>query len=181
MVYTSGSMGGQEVAADAVERDVSHGSEETVHQGLPTRYLRHGRAVSTLAARGESPAAFDRRCIPPGCVAPRSNTAGMLPRRALPDGRITALGATRDFHRGLLEHQSADRRQVGRPIRGRRPAGPAGASEAPARLLTRDRHRNHRGHPRAATHAPVLGRQEATRYPEEAVSAGPVAGPVDRL
>ena len=28
--------------------------------------------------------------------------AGMLPRRALPTGRITALGATRDFHLGLL-------------------------------------------------------------------------------
>ena len=56
-----------------------------------------------LAARGESPAAFDRRCIPPAYVASRSNTAGMLPRRALPDGRITSLGATRDFHHGLLE------------------------------------------------------------------------------
>ena len=30
-----------------------------------------------LAARGESPAAFERRCIPPGCVASRSNTAGI--------------------------------------------------------------------------------------------------------
>ena len=55
------------------------------------------------AARGESPAAVDRRCIPPGGVAPRSNTAGMLPRHALPIGRITGLGATRDFHHGLLE------------------------------------------------------------------------------
>ena len=55
-----------------------------------------------LAARGESPPAFDRRCIPPGYVASRSNTAGMLPRRALPTGRITALGATADFHHGLL-------------------------------------------------------------------------------
>ena len=58
---------------------------------------RHG-----LAARRESPAAFDGRCIPPGCVAPRSHTAGMLPRHALPDGRITCLGATLDFHDGLL-------------------------------------------------------------------------------
>ena len=55
-----------------------------------------------LAARDENPAAFDRRCIPPGCVASRSNTTGILPRRALPAGRITALGATRDFHHGLL-------------------------------------------------------------------------------
>src|ERR1700676_5338893 len=56
-----------------------------------------------LAARGESPAAFGRRCIPPGCVAPRSNTPGILTRLALPSGRIAALGATPDFHHGLLE------------------------------------------------------------------------------
>jgi hypothetical protein len=55
-----------------------------------------------LTARGESPAAFGRRCIPPGCVAPRSNTPGILTRRALPSGRIAALGATPDFHHGLL-------------------------------------------------------------------------------
>ena len=28
----------------------------------------------------------------------------MLPRHALPIGRITGLGATRDFHHGLLEN-----------------------------------------------------------------------------
>src|SRR5688572_32376340 len=55
-----------------------------------------------LAARGASPAAFDRRCIPPGCVAPPSNTPGILGRRALPAGRIAGLGATRDLHHGLL-------------------------------------------------------------------------------
>ena len=38
----------------------------------------------------------------PGCVASRSNTAGMLPHLALPDGRIPTLGATRDFPHGLL-------------------------------------------------------------------------------
>ena len=51
-----------------------------------------------LAAHGESPAAFERRRIPPGYVASRSNTAGILSRRALPDGRIATLGATRDSH-----------------------------------------------------------------------------------
>src|SRR5438034_2816979 len=55
-----------------------------------------------LAARGESPAAFGWRCIPAGCVAPRSNTPGILARRALPSGRIATLGATLDFHHGLL-------------------------------------------------------------------------------
>src|SRR6266566_3827343 len=74
-----------------------------------------------LAARGESLAAFDGpfdslalslskgelaqdvRCIPAGCVAPRSHTAGVLGRRALPAGRLARLGATPDFHHGLLD------------------------------------------------------------------------------
>src|SRR5436189_3586547 len=85
--------------------------------------------VLRLAARGETPAAFGRRCIPPppqpgcrvggpgaGCVAPRSNSPGIAPpprkpraagapvlgRRALPAGRLARLGATPDFHHGLL-------------------------------------------------------------------------------
>src|SRR5437773_5184971 len=98
---------------------------------------------ATLAARGETPAAFGRRCIPPppqrscrvggpgaGCVAPRSNTPGIAPHRAQharwgprsalvaplrrgphgadcapwggSAGRLAALGATPDFHHGLL-------------------------------------------------------------------------------
>src|SRR4029077_17975283 len=75
-----------------------------------------GIAMRTvLAARGESLAAFDGRCIPSppqrgcrvgdpgaGCVAPPSNTPGILGRRALPAGRLTRLGATPDFHHGLL-------------------------------------------------------------------------------
>src|SRR5438128_10055588 len=68
-----------------------------------------------LAARGESLAAFDERCIPKppqrGCrvggpgaggVAPPSNTPGILSRRALPAARLARLGATPDFHHGLL-------------------------------------------------------------------------------
>src|SRR6266478_7891595 len=55
-----------------------------------------------LPARGESLAAFDGRCIPAGCVAPRSNTPGILGRRALLAGRLARLGATPDFHHGLL-------------------------------------------------------------------------------
>ena len=55
-----------------------------------------------LAARGESLAAFDRRCIPPRGIARRSNTPGMLPPRAWQDGRLGGLGATRDFHHGLI-------------------------------------------------------------------------------
>src|SRR6267154_1806761 len=56
-----------------------------------------------LAARGESLAAFDGRCIPAGGVAPPSNTPGILGRRALPSGRLARLGATPDFHHGLLD------------------------------------------------------------------------------
>ena len=46
------------------------------------------------------PAAFERRCIPPDCVAPRSNMPNILPRRALSGGRLAALGATRGFTTG---------------------------------------------------------------------------------
>src|SRR5437667_12830322 len=83
-------------------------------------------APSAAAALGTP---FDGRCIPappqrgcrvgdPGasCVAPRSNTPGIatpprkiraagapvLGRRALPAGRLARLGATPDFHHGLL-------------------------------------------------------------------------------
>ena len=60
-------------------------------------------AVSVLlAARGATPSAFERRCIPSGCVAPPSNIPDILGRHALPAGRITALGATMDLHHGLL-------------------------------------------------------------------------------
>ena len=74
-----------------------------------------GLLAQDLAARGERLAAFGapnaaaalgtpfgRRCIPAGCVAPPSNTPGILGRHALPAGRIVALGATPDVHHGLL-------------------------------------------------------------------------------
>ncbi len=48
-----------------------------------------------LAARGKSPAAFDRRCIPLIVVVHRSNTTSILPLLALLNGRIADLGATR--------------------------------------------------------------------------------------
>ena len=50
-----------------------------------------------LAARGKSPAAFDRRCIPLRRVVHRSNTAGIFPLLALRSGRTANLGATRGF------------------------------------------------------------------------------------
>jgi hypothetical protein len=55
-----------------------------------------------LAARGAGPAAFAEGCIPPAGVAARSNTDGILTRRALSAGRIPRLGAARDLHHGLL-------------------------------------------------------------------------------
>jgi outer membrane protein OmpA-like peptidoglycan-associated protein len=55
-----------------------------------------------LAVRGETLVAFAGRCIPGGGVAPPSNTAGILSRRAWPAGRLARLGATPDFRHGLL-------------------------------------------------------------------------------
>ena len=67
--------------------------------------------MSTAASTG----AASRRCRGAGLQAcegtakavphnaPRSNTAGISPRHALPGGRITGLGATLDFHHGLLD------------------------------------------------------------------------------
>src|SRR5207248_882632 len=78
------------------------------------RYSRLLDAHARLTARGESLAAFDERCIPAGCVVPRSNTPGILGRRALPAWRLARLGATPDFHPGLLRHN----RQVPAGARG---------------------------------------------------------------
>ena len=62
--------------------------------------------VTALTVRGESPAAFDRRCIPPGAalgiVHDGSNTPGILPPHAWRGARLGGLGARRDFHHGLL-------------------------------------------------------------------------------
>ncbi|MEP7305757.1 MAG: HlyD family efflux transporter periplasmic adaptor subunit [Acidobacteriota bacterium] len=73
-------------------------------------------ALPDAAARGESLTAFDGRCIPAGCVAPSSNTAGILGRphpnalgnagwgprgRALPAGRLDRLDASPASHHGL--------------------------------------------------------------------------------
>ena len=60
------------------------------------------KGARRLAARGESLAAFDGRCILAGCVAPPSNIPDILGRRALPARRLARLGATPDFHHGLL-------------------------------------------------------------------------------
>jgi glycosyltransferase involved in cell wall biosynthesis len=58
--------------------------------------------IEDRAARAESLTAFDERSIPSGGVAPRSNIPDILARRALPAGRLSRLGATPDFHHGLL-------------------------------------------------------------------------------
>src|ERR1700692_4122441 len=63
--------------------------------------LSFSATLAARAARGESPAAFERRCIPPGGVAPPSNIPDILGRHALPSGRLRVLGATPDFPHGL--------------------------------------------------------------------------------
>ncbi len=79
----------------------------TFAAGASTAFLEHtengqGPGVGGLAARGESPAAFDGRCIPPLGVARRSNIPDVLTPRAWIGGRFARLGATRHFHHGLL-------------------------------------------------------------------------------
>src|SRR3989442_9122834 len=66
-----------------------------------------------LAARGARLAAFDGRCIPGGCVAPPSNTPGILGRRALPAGRLARLGATPAFRHGLRAADAISTRRTG--------------------------------------------------------------------
>ena len=46
--------------------------------------------------------AFGRRCIPPRGVARRSNTPGILPPRALRDGRLDARIRHRNYERQHL-------------------------------------------------------------------------------
>jgi len=65
-------------------------------------------APRSLAARGESPSAFDERYILAASVAPPSNTGSTLGCRALPARRLTRLGATPDFHHGLLGAKGAN-------------------------------------------------------------------------
>src|SRR5262245_51995882 len=67
----------------------------------------------TLAARSATPSAFERRCIPADCVAPPSNIADILSRRALPPASLAVLGATMDLHHGLLR-ELASGEQAGR-------------------------------------------------------------------
>ena len=55
---------------------------------------KHGYTTD-LVPRCKNPRTFGHRCIPPRGVARRSNTPGMLPPRALRDGRIGALDVTR--------------------------------------------------------------------------------------
>src|SRR2546425_1097299 len=85
----------------------------TGNNGIHARFERDliEKFQSRLSVRPAAPRAvtnardfaFDGRCIPAGCVAPRSNTPGILGRRALPAGRLARLGATPDFHHGLLK------------------------------------------------------------------------------
>ena len=112
------------------------GKYETVESdGLATA---PARSSCRFAARGATPAAFDERCIPAACVAPRSNTDGILARRALSVGRIARLGATRDLHHGPLRTGTGASPEgsasPGRPSRRRtRRSGASGRSDPASR------------------------------------------------
>src|SRR4029079_16355405 len=56
----------------------------TKHQGPRTTY--YTDSENGLAACGATPSAFERRCIPGGCVAPPSNIPDILASRVLPAG-----------------------------------------------------------------------------------------------
>ena len=62
---------------------------------------RSPRVAKAASSPWQEPAAFERRCIPPWTTLLLGrNMPNMLPRRALPRGRLTALGATRGFTSG---------------------------------------------------------------------------------
>ncbi len=75
--------------------------------GSPAPSGRGIHRALTISARGKS-----RRGIRPGlhrartALPPRSHTPGMLPQSALSGGRSPGLGATRDFHHGLITIQA---------------------------------------------------------------------------
>ena len=83
-------------SCDQLRRDQSR-----TCRGSSVAFVEGSWPTRRLAARGESSAAFDERPILAHGVAPRSNTGGILARRALCAGRLGRLGATRDFHHGL--------------------------------------------------------------------------------
>src|SRR6185436_12057457 len=74
-----------------------------------------GGTVERLEPITQMRPAFGRRGIPPGGVAPRSNTPGILVRRAWPVGRRDALGATASFVRWVLLGRGLTRRQTRTP------------------------------------------------------------------
>ena len=72
--------------------------------------LRLSQPRAPLAVCGESAAACDRRCIPPGGVVPRSQTAGTFPRRALQEPGATSLRTGLDATLGSPRTASASPR-----------------------------------------------------------------------
>ena len=64
--------------------------------------LANVRKERGLAARGESQLHSTGAASRLAALLLGPNTAGIFPRRALPAGRITGLGASLDFHHGLL-------------------------------------------------------------------------------
>src|SRR5687768_15185389 len=99
--------------------------------------------VATLAARGETPAAFAGRCIPPDCVAPPSNIPDILRRRALSAGRLARLGATRAFHHGLLSAQTVRPPRVVEAAVSEPRVDPVRDPGQPAVFIVGDRARHH--------------------------------------
>ena len=83
-------------------RCLNETAQKAARKDLELRWFSARSTRRALTARGESPAAFDERCILAICVAPPSNTGGIFTRRALFARRLTRLGAAPNFHDGLL-------------------------------------------------------------------------------
>ena len=90
-----------------------------MQQSCPYGSVR-GAAGNRRPYRDESPAAFDGRCSPPRGVAHRSFMPNKLALPALRSGRLARLGATRDFHHGLLTGPAKEPDRTFTPVRSQR-------------------------------------------------------------
>ena len=128
---------GHETAGAGPARALPRTRQGTCAASRPTNLPRHGPWQPVV----EVPAAFEQRCIPPGCVVRRLHMPNMRPPHALSGGRLAALGATRGSTTGCWG--TAPRRRQGRPCttncgsvtQQRRPPVPGGLPRTSSRLI----------------------------------------------
>lgn len=112
-------------------------------------FARQGPELRVLVPRAPSLLTFERRSIPLGGVARRSNMAAILSRRASPSGRLGALGVTANSPHGTRGTRRSrcgaqrmtpvdDERRGGRAVTPCCPSGCCGVEESPALSLLDD-------------------------------------------